>query len=62
MKELTLGESIFADIDNNPYLNELYDSILYNYSIDVFKAKRERKTIDVEAVLRFADLLSRSKF
>lgn len=27
-----LGDAIFGDIDSNPFLNELYDNILYNYS------------------------------
>ena len=26
----TLGAAIFADIDNNEYLNKLYEKILYN--------------------------------
>jgi len=28
---IKLGDAIFADIDTNPYLNELYGNILYNY-------------------------------
>ena len=40
-----IGDVIFADIESNPYLNELYESILYNYAVKLFqldkgKAKR----------------------
>jgi hypothetical protein len=61
MDNISLGGAIFADIDRNPYLNELYDNILYNYSLTVFKRDAEKKVVDCEAALRFADLLSRSK-
>lgn len=57
-----LGDAIFADIDNNPFLNELYDDILYNYAITKFNLtdKRQMREIDVVSALRFADLLSKS--
>ena len=57
-----LGDAIFSDIDNNPFLNELYDNILYNYAITKFNLsdKRQMREIDVMSALRFADLLSKS--
>ena len=57
-----LGEIIFRDIDNNVFLNELYDNMLYNYALKVFHldAKRPMRAIDLTASLRFADLLSKS--
>ena len=57
-----LGDAIFGDIDSNPFLNELYDSILYNYAIAKFdlKEKRQMREIDIISALRFADLLSKS--
>lgn len=57
-----LGDAIFGDIDNNPFLNELYDNILYNYAITKFNLndKRQMREIDVVSALRFADLLSKS--
>lgn len=57
-----LGDAIFGDIDNNPFLNELYDDILYNYAITKFNLtdKRQMREIDVVSALRFADLLSKS--
>jgi hypothetical protein len=59
--DINLGDAIFADIDINPYLNELYDNILYNYSLGLFNRENiERKPVDVEAALRFADILSKS--
>ena len=58
----SLGDAIFGDIDNNPFLNELYDNILYNYAITKFNLtdKRQMREIDVVSALRFADLLSKS--
>ena len=29
----TLGHAIFTDLEKNEYLNEIYNSILYNYAI-----------------------------
>lgn len=57
-----LGDAIFGDIDGNPFLNELYDNILYNYAISKFNltGKRKMREIDMSAALRFADLLSKS--
>lgn len=57
-----LGEIIFRDIDNNVFLNELYDNMLYNYALKVFHLdeKRPMRAIDLTASLRFADLLSKS--
>ena len=67
MSSLTLqnlGDAIFGDIDNNPFLNELYDNILYNYAISKFNLtdKRQMREIDVVSALRFADLLSKSTY
>ena len=30
---MTLGETIYNNIEKNEYLNELYTKILYNYSL-----------------------------
>ena len=49
-----LGDAIFGDIDNNPFLNKLYDDILYNYAITKFNLtdKRQMREIDVVSALR----------
>ena len=57
---ISLGDVIFADIDRNPYLNELYENILYNYSLRLFQINKERKAVSVPDALRFADVLSKS--
>lgn len=61
-KMMSLGDAIFSHIVENDFLNELYDNILYNYGLKKFQLekKREMRTIDVSAALRFADLLSKS--
>lgn len=56
----TLGESIFIKIEDNPYLNELYKTILYNYSMNLLGTPQRKKPIKKEHALRFADILSKS--
>ena len=36
MEETTIGAVLFDGIEENPYLNELYDAILYNYGRQLF--------------------------
>ncbi|VUZ27000.1 Uncharacterised protein [Acetobacterium wieringae] len=59
---INLGESIFNEIDNNDFLNSNYDNLLYNYALIKFHLidKRQNREVDTDAVLRFADLLSKS--
>lgn len=61
MKETTIGAVLFDGIEENPYLNELYDAILYNYGRQLFGLTNlPEKEISVPAALRFADILSKS--
>lgn len=56
-----LGDSIFKDIEKNEYLQEIFNAILYNYSLKLFSIQnKERKAYDINDALRFADLLSKS--
>lgn len=57
---VNLGDVIFADIDRNAYLNEIYENILFNYTLRLFEFKREPKPVNVSDALRFADILSKS--
>jgi hypothetical protein len=57
---VVFGELLYKDIDDNEYLNELYENILYNYSLKLFKINRESRELDISAALRFADILSKS--
>lgn len=54
------GSIIFAKIDNDSYLTELYENILFNYSVKLFALKKDFRLVNVEDALRFADLLSKS--
>lgn len=56
----TIGQRIFSEIDDNPYLNKLYSGLLYNYAIKLFKLTGvEERPVKLMDVLRFADLLSK---
>ena len=56
----TLAEALYIDIDKNEYLNEIYDSLLYNYSIKIFNSQKQHKEVNIKDALRFADLLAKS--
>lgn len=57
----TLGSEIFIDMESNEYLQEIYESILLNYSYNLFHiGTYTPKQIDLDHALRFADLLSKS--
>lgn len=57
-----IGDVIFADIEENAYLNELYENILYNYALRLFQLDKNRamKPYNLIDALRFADILSKS--
>ena len=57
---MTLGEKIFSNIESNEYLQELFESILYNYSLKLFCLDKEPRPLNRTDALRFADLLSKS--
>lgn len=42
---INLGESIFNEIDQNDYLNSIYDNMLYNYALIKFHLTTLKKTI-----------------
>ena len=57
----TIGQRIFSEIDDNPYLNKLYSGLLYNYALKLFNLTEiEERPVKLIDVLRFADLLSKS--
>lgn len=57
-----LGDAIFGSIDDNDFLNVLYDHLLYNYAIHKLNIEgyHQARQVDTNAALRFADLLSKS--
>ena len=57
------GETYFKKLEQNEYLMELYDAILYNYALKVFGLDEKKfppKSMSIIDALRFADLLSKS--
>lgn len=62
VQKTKLGDAIFGSIDDNDFLNVLYDNMLYNYAILKLHLEgfQQARQVDVEAALRFADLLSKS--
>lgn len=61
MEKVSVGEILFEKLEKNQHLDELYDNILFNYSLQLFGlAEAERKPVDIDETLYFADLLSKS--
>lgn len=58
----TLAEVLYRDIDKNDYLNEIYNNLLFNYSVKMFHLETPLREINVMHALRFADLLSKSTY
>lgn len=61
-RNATLAEILYHDIDKNDYLNEIYENLLYNYSIKLFGSDKESRNINVRDALRFSDILSKSTY
>ena len=39
MEMTTIGAAIYKDIEQNEYLNKLYDNLLFNYGLQLFGLK-----------------------
>ena len=50
--KINLGDAIFNGIEENPFLNELYDSILYNYALKKFELTSSRQSRMLPRMLR----------
>ena len=62
-REVNFGEYFFSKIDSNRYLQEIYQNILFNYSIKLFGINNiPNKEININDALSFADILSKSCF
>lgn len=57
---MKLGEKIFSNIESNEYLQELFETIIYNYSLKLFSFDEKPRSLNLIDALRFADLLSKS--
>ncbi len=57
-----LGNELYKNIVKNDDLQEIYEVILYNYSIKIFKSEYPNvyKHLEISDALRFADILSKS--
>jgi len=61
MEMTTIGAAIYKDIEQNEYLNKLYDNLLFNYGLQLFGLKDVKaRELNVRDLLRFADILSKS--
>jgi hypothetical protein len=61
-RNLTLGEELYLEIDDNHYLERLYQKILFSYGNKLFGETHYKNLSNKELLdsLRFADILSKS--
>ncbi len=59
-RKLTLAEALYSDIESNESVNQVYDALLYNYSRGILRLDIPYKEFDVNAALRYADILSKA--
>lgn len=59
-RNATLSETIYNKIDKNEYLQEIYETILFNYSMNLIHEQHRNRPINKDHALRFADILSKS--
>lgn len=59
-RKLTLAEALYLDIENNESINQLYETLLYNYSRKILNLDVPYKEYDMKAALRYADVLSKA--
>lgn len=58
---LRFGDVFFAELNQDTYLKKIYEDILYNYAVKLFRfTKRRKYEIPINDALSFADLLSKS--
>ena len=58
---IRLGDLLYADIENNAYLREIHDNLLYNYAAKMLNIfDQVSRPVNKTDALRFADLLSKS--
>ncbi|OLU44442.1 DEAD/DEAH box helicase [Faecalibaculum rodentium] len=59
-REEYLSEAISRDLETSDYLKEIFNDLLYNYSLKLFHINTLEKEFNIKHGLRFADLLSKS--
>lgn len=61
-RNASLAEALYYDIEKNDYLQEIYDNLLYNYSVKLLGLDTELKPVDLKNAVQFADLLAKCSY
>lgn len=59
-RKVTLAEALYSNIESNENVNQVYDALLYNYSRKLLNLDIPYREYDVDAALRYADILSKA--
>ena len=59
-KERPFSDWLYSDIDENEYLNKLYSKLVLNYSKMLIGYNYSLSDYEINSLLRFADILSKS--
>ena len=61
-RNASLAEALYYKIEEDEYLQEIYDDLYYNYSIKLIGADLPIREINVQDAMQFADLLAKCTY
>lgn len=61
-RNASLAEALYYDIEKDEYLHEIYDNLLYNYSVRLLDADLPIREINIQDAMQFADLLAKCTY
>lgn len=61
-RNASLAEALYYGIENDEYLQEIYDNLLYNYSVRLLGTDLPIREINISDAMQFADLLAKCTY
>lgn len=58
----SLAEALYYNIENNRYLQEIYDNLFYNYSVKLLGTELPIREVNIQDAMQFADLLAKCTY
>lgn len=61
-RNASLAEALYYEIEKDDYLHEIYDALLYNYSVKLMNTDLPMREINLKDAMQFADLLAKCTY
>ena len=61
-RNASLAEALYYGIEKDEYLQEIYDNLLYNYSVRLLGTDLPIREINIQDAMQFADLLAKCTY